>query len=148
MMSAAPPTMAYSWRAAQKLDAALLQTHVLKHFAARWFDRNEISARFPPIAGFRILWLSNFFFSCAWVGFFMGWRRCSCRSRRKLTNAVRSPAVRRRPRALWVNAGHFDSNRKQTQGRSPRRLLSRAPRRPTRFRAAHDEDILGRTAVC
>jgi len=86
MMSAAPPTMAYSWRAAQKLDAALLQTHVLKHFAARWFDRNEISARFPPIAGFRILWLSSFFFSCAWVGFFMGWRRCSCRSRRKLTN--------------------------------------------------------------
>jgi hypothetical protein len=39
----------------QKLDAPLPLTHVLTGFTAHWFDRNEISARFPQIAGFWIL---------------------------------------------------------------------------------------------
>jgi hypothetical protein len=55
VMSAAPPTVAESRRAGKKLDAPLPLTHVLTGFTAHWFDRNEISARFPQIAGFWIL---------------------------------------------------------------------------------------------
>jgi hypothetical protein len=35
-----------------ELDTALRLTHVLTYFAARRFNRNEISTRFPQIAGF------------------------------------------------------------------------------------------------
>jgi hypothetical protein len=72
VMSAAPPTVADSTRGPQKLEAALPLTHVLTHFTVHWFDRNEISARFPQIAGFRILCFSLFFFARHGLGFFTG----------------------------------------------------------------------------
>jgi hypothetical protein len=57
VMSAAPDG------GAQKLHAALPLTHVLTHFRHTGLDRNEISARIPQIAGFRIiLCLSLLFF--------------------------------------------------------------------------------------
>jgi hypothetical protein len=72
VMSAAPASVADSWRAAQKLDSAPPLTHLLTHFAVHWFGQNEISARLPEIAGFWIFCLSLFFFVRHRLGVFYG----------------------------------------------------------------------------
>jgi hypothetical protein len=72
VMSAAPPDVAGSLRAAQILDGAPPLTHLLTHFAVSWFGQNEISARLPEIAGFWVFCLSLFWFVRRRLGIFYG----------------------------------------------------------------------------
>ena len=72
VIAASAPNAAGTWRLAQQVDASPPLTHLLTHFAMRWFGAGEVATRLPAIAGFWIFCLCLFWFVRRRLGIFYG----------------------------------------------------------------------------
>jgi hypothetical protein len=72
VIAASAPDAAGTWKLAQQVDASPPLTHLLTHFAVRWFGNGEVATRLPAIAGFWIFCLCLFWFVRRRLGIFYG----------------------------------------------------------------------------
>jgi hypothetical protein len=72
VIAASAPDAAGTWKLAQRVDASPPLTHLLTHFAMRWFGAGEVAARLPAIAGFWVFCLCLFWFVRRRLGIFYG----------------------------------------------------------------------------